>query len=266
MLTTAVLLSALFVTTASAQTGQRSGDQGDTEREQGMERAADSSPQSSGTADQLRDQDRMMSDDPDQDRTRTQDQDQLQDGTGDGEPDQDRDQDRDRLRDQVQTPDQLQQFIQERTRERDQSPEGTGPSVRSRTEAQVAAEAMIASERMLGQNGPRMSEMAEEMNRAMVGLETREEALHNRSRLQLFLFGQDETIVGEMQQTMEQNQERIQEMKQYMLDCTDCDQQATETLVNEIQKMEREHERMQAVVGDATDRQGLFGFLFGWLQ
>lgn len=275
LFTLTVIAGALMAATAYAQVPAREGAQLNPERERAMNdthadtvdesgsgpyRTGDSDADGLGDVVEMQLRARAASDEPDQDQTRSQTQDQLRDTTGDAAPDRDQDRDRDR----VQTPAELQQFIQERTREQDA--DGTGESARTRTQAQVAVEAVRQAEGMLGQNGPRMSTVATEVSQAMQGLATREEALQNRSRVRLFLFGQDDDVVGDMQQTMEQNQERIQEMKTLLRNCGDCDQQATQTLVTEIQKLEREHDRLQQVVDDAAGRVGLFGFLFGWMR
>ncbi len=226
----------------------------------------------SGTMQQDRDQ--LQVDDPqmDQDRDQLQDKDQLRDGTGDGVPDQDRLQTQDQDRIHVDTVDALHQYIQEQQQTRLQekvttnTDETDGERVQSRVQAQVAADAVTVAERLMGANGPRMSAVATEVNQATQALAQNEEKLETRSRVQLFLFGQNDEVVAVMQQEMEQQQTRIEEMKQLLLTCDDCDQQATEALLAQIQNMEREQARLQTVVDDADDRTGLFGFLFGWLR
>lgn len=111
-----------------------------------------------------------------------------------------------------------------------------------------------------------MSAVAAEVNQATRELEQRETALENRNRVRLFLFGQDDEVVAAMQQTMTEQQTRIEEMKQLMMDCTDCDQGITEALLAQVQNLEREQNRLQTVVDDADGRTGLFGFLFGWMR
>ena len=212
--------------------------------------------------------------DGDCDGTPDQDRDRLMDGTGDncvgdGECDGVPDQLRDRVH--ADTATSLRDYIQEQTQLRlQQTPAadqaGAGVMNRTHTEAQLATEAFEMAEPLLGQHGPRMSEVAREVNQAMDGLATREAALQDRSRLQLFLFGSDDEVVSEMQQAMQENQTRMQEMQQLLDDCGDCDEGATQVLVTQLQNMQREQDRLQQVTDDAASRQGLFGFLFGWLR
>ncbi len=271
----------LFLLAFYTAQAERNGGQGD-----GSQEGENMQSQGSDEADQLQDRDRLqdstLHDDdyePQQDRDRLQTQDlttvtadqdqeqsqgrdQLKDGTGDGEPDQD--QDRDRIH--VDSAESLDQYVMEQNQVRSQEQEGEGAQVQTRVEARVAADAIMAAESLLGQGGAHMSQVAQEMSQAMDSLTKNESLLENRSRLQLFLFGQDSEAVSEMEQTMEQNQSRIEEMQQYILTCEDCDQAAVQLVQNQIQNLEQEQNRLQTVVSDAGDQLGLFGFLFGWLR
>lgn len=263
----AVVVGALLMTfTAVAMAQQGNG---------GGAAAGSGSGVGTGSGTMQQDRDQLQVDDPqmDQDRDQLQDQDQLRDGTGDGVPDQDRTQTQDQDRIHVDSTDALHQYIQEQQQTRLQdkttatgTQAGMGMQVQSRVEAQVAADVVQAAEPLLGANGPRMSAVAAQVSQATQALAQNEQQLETRSRVQLFLFGQDDEVVAEMEQVMEQQQTRIEEMKQLMLDCTDCDQGATETLLAQIQNMEQEQARLQTVVDDADSRTGLFGFLFGWLR
>jgi hypothetical protein len=201
---------------------------------------------------------------PDQDRLREQDQDRLQDGTGDGVPERDRDRTQDRLR--VDSVTALQEYVREQNRIRLQEESATGTQVQTRTEARVAMDAIEVAEPLLGQRGPRMSEVAREMGQTVNELAAQELRLENRGRLQRFFFGQDDEVVATMQQEMEQNQNRIEEMKQYLSECEDCDEETVEYLASQIQNMEQEHNRLRLLIDNAAEQDGLFGFLFGWLR
>jgi len=272
-------LMLFFAYAAQAETAPGNGGQLGAQNQQSMNedtvQQQDRDRLQDGTGDNCLDGD--CDGDPDQDRVQTQDR--LQDGTGDG------DQDRDRVQDQtnvpegmdpaqaraqqnirIQTAGELEQYVQEQNRIRAQTQDAAGSQMQTREEARVAADAVVAAELMLGANGPRMSEIAREMNQAYAGMAAREEALQNRGRLQLFLFGQDDEVVAAVQQEMEQNQNRVEEMTQYMRNCEDCDQEVTQMLVTQIQNMEREHSRLQEVANEAAGQRGIFGFLFGWLR
>lgn len=274
----ATMLVALPVVVAqgSGSSGGQSSGAGQQDRDRIQDPATHDGTEPDQDRDRLQLQATTAEDVPDQDhdRLQTQDRDRIQDpATHDGiEPDQDRDrlqtQDRDRIH--VDTPAALRDFVDEQTQTRarveTQATSGQGEMVRSRARAEVATEAFMAAENMLGPSGPRMSEVAEEVNQAMNGLATREEALQDRSRVLTFFFGQDQDQVQLMQQEMEQNQNRLEELKQLLRDCDNCDKETIDLLVEQHQMLEQEQNRVQAVVQEAADKRGVFGFLFGWMM
>lgn len=271
---------AVALPAAAAQGSGSSGGQSSGAGQQDQDRIQDPATHDGAEPDQDRDRDQLQlhattaEDVPDQDRDRLQTQDRIQDpathdGTG---PDQDRDrlqtQDRDRIH--VDTTAALRDFVNEQNQNRMRS-EGTatsgqGMTTQERVRAEVATQAFVAAENMLGPNGPRMSEVAQEVNQAMNGLSVREEALQNRSKIRTFFFGQDQDQVQLMQQEMEQNQNRLEELKQLLKDCDDCDQETIQLLVEQHQMLEQEQNRVQVVAEEAAGKHGIFGFLFGWIS
>jgi hypothetical protein len=269
-----IMTTLLFATLETPVLAQGQGNQGDQvgvqqdqDRDQVQNQIRDPETHTNGDEpdpdrDRLRDQDQTNAPaETTQAQMRSQEQVQVQqmDGTGDGQQ-----QNRDRVR--TESTESLRAFIQEQEQERLQDGSGVGERSQSRARAQVATEVFQAAEPLMGQNGPRMSEVATEVNQAFRGMEQREQALENRSRVRLFFFGQDEGVVGAMQQEMEQNRLRIEEMRQLMESCDGCDPEAQEPLMTQLQNMEREQERLETVAADAEGRQGLFGFLFGWMR
>ena len=205
---------------------------------------------------------------PTQDQLRTQDQDRIQDPTlhaGD-EPIQDqlRTQDRDRIN--FDTASSLEQYVQEQERARVNAQDGSAtatPAVQARTRAQIATEAVVAAQNMLGQNGAQLGQVATQVQQAFTTMTQQEEQLQTRSWIGRLFFGQNQDTVQTMQQEMEQNQQRLEELKQTMQTCTDCDQNAVNVLVEQFQALEQEQNRLQQVVDGASGHYGLFGWLFG---
>jgi len=282
MVTALVMFAiATAAVSAEAQTAPRNGSQLGAQEDQlkdgsddGMQRGTgasnnddsddeddeDSNDSTSGKQDRV--QDPSLHDgneDPVQDRDRIQDQTNIPEGAPTTQA---QSQEQSRLH----TTQDLEQYVRDQNKTRLQVSDGEGSQTQTRTEAQIAADAFVAAESLLGGSGARIREVAQEMNQATKNLATQEEALQDRSRVQLLLFGQDSDVVATMQQEMEQNQNRITELKQFMLNCEDCDQGATEVLVTQIQSMEREQNRLQDIVVDADKKVGLFGFLFGWMR
>jgi hypothetical protein len=169
-----------------------------------------------------------------------------------------------REQEHVQSPEELRQYVQERTQAQvQQSGEASDEAVHLRNRAQIAVQAIQAAENMLGQNGPRMSAVAEEANQAAQGMAQREEALEKRSWLRAFFFGQDQEQAQALQEEAEQNRVRIQEMNQLLTSCDDCDGEVRTLLQEQVQTMLQEQDRLDQVAEKAVGRWGLLGWLFG---
>lgn len=164
----------------------------------------------------------------------------------------------------MQTPSELRQYIQERTQSQvRQSEDGTDEPEQLRNRAMAAVQAVQAAENLLGQNGPRMSEIAEQVNQAAQGMEQREEALQQRSWLRAFFFGQDQEQAQALKNETEQNRLRVQEMNQLLVECGECDAEVKTMLQEQMQTMLQEQDRLDQVAEKAIGRWGLLGWLFG---
>jgi len=173
-----------------------------------------------------------------------------------------REQSREQVR--VQNPEELRKYVQERTQNQvQQFDEDSDEAVQLRNRSQVAVQAIQAAEAMLGQNGPRMSEVAEAVNQAAQGMTQREEVLEQRSWLRAFFFGQDQDQVRALQEEAEQNQVRIQELNQLLTNCDGCDGEVRTILQEQVQTMLQEQDRLDQVAENAAGRWGLLGWLFG---
>lgn len=243
------------------------------------------------TQDQDRDQDQDKTQDQDQDRT----QDQIRDpSTHDGdEPletqDRDRDQDRDGVEDEdeedgeledeieledvkerAQNAEQLRAMVEERLRvlqgEATSSPEALRLTLENQNQIRAAVHAFLAAEDLVGGIGPRVSELAKQINEEVQNTVRTEEEIRSRGALARFFFGGDDAAAGELEQYREEIQAHVQEMTQLVGTCDDCDAQVRVMLQEHLQEMEQEQERLRDVVEEELDRRGLFGFLFGWLR
>ena len=202
----------------------------------------------------------------DQDQDREQDRLRDQDcvaGT-DCEPQQDRD--RDRL--QIQTPDELRTTIQDQQRLMLGAQDGASDAVqtmnRNQNQVRVAAQALIASEDILGDIGPAVAKIARDFDNSVQTTVQAEEQIHNRSRLARFFFGSDGEVVRNFEGQINQNQERMRDLNQLMQGW-DGDDQVKDLLQEQVRNMEQEQQRLQQIVDDESKSRGLFGFLFGWL-
>lgn len=238
---------------------------------------------------------------PDQDRLKTQDRDQLQDGTGDGVPDQDRTQDRDqlqdtslsigdesiqdrdqlrdRLRDQLQDPDQdrdqdrirandsagLEEVITTTTEVSDDVTGGLGAEIRelsrNQNRVEVGVMAFIAAQNMIGQEGQKIAGLAQEIHATHKVMAQEEEQIQSRGFMRRLFFGGDSDRADLIQEQLQQNTQRMQQIRDYLTDC-DCDEQVRTILQEQIKNMGEEHVRLQLVAEDEASAWGLFSWRF----
>lgn len=233
----------------------------------------------------------------DQDRLQTQDRDRLQDGTGDGVADQDRDQlrdsslhigdepiqDRDKLRDRLR--DQLEDPDQDRDRDRIRANDATGLQevitvgeavrndvtnglraeirelARNRNRVDVGVMALIASQNMIGQEGGTVANLAQEIHGAHRNMTQAEEHIQSRGFLSRFFLGGDTDSATAIQNQLQQNEQHMEQIRQYLDDC-DCDEQVRTMLQEQVQVMEEEHARLRQVAEDEVATWGLFSWRF----
>ena len=187
---------------------------------------------------------------------------QAAEGSGQGAPAGDMAQARNEEQKRVNNPEELGEYIRQQERVRAEAHGDTEVRTQLRNQAMVAADALFASEDMLGPNGPRVSQGAREVNAATEMMMRQEEALQARSWVRNFFFGQDRDTAYAMQKEAEQNRVRIQEMNQIIADCEDCDSEVKTMLQQQLQTMLQEQNRLAGVAEEASGRTGLLGWLF----
>lgn len=204
----------------------------------------------------------------DQDQTR--DQDRIQDPsthTGDTTTpimDQDRLRDQDRLSGagttSYSTTTPAGTLIQLRAMIQNQNQEG-----QNNNQAENAIQVMYAARNLAGNIGPQLANLANAVENSFQATTQAEEQIQTRGAFSHFFFGGDKNSATIIEQQLEQNKERIQEMNQVVDNCTSCGDQLRQTLKEQIQIMEQEQNRLNDVANKEKSS-GLFGFLFGWLK
>jgi len=226
--------------------------------------------------DQVRDPSTHDGDEPiqDRDQIRDQDRDRIQDPTthtGD-EPIQDRLQDRDRIRlDGVATVtpagngNQLRIMIQAREQELNREASSSAPLIQNifmhQNRIRLAVHALYASENLLGPVGPRVSQVARQVESTVQTTANIESQMQERSYLANLFFGGDRDRAQMLLREVEANRERIQEMKN-LVDQGDISAEVRAMLMEQIRLMEEEQERMRVLAQDENDRWGIFSWRF----
>ena len=100
-----------------------------------------------------------------------------------------------------------------------------------------------------------------EFNNSVQATIRAEERIQTRNFILSFFFGGDEQAAGEIEQEVNMNQERIQELTQLMNQC-ECDNEVKAMLQEQIQNMEQEQNRLQELAQEQKKSKGLLGWLW----
>ena len=161
----------------------------------------------------------------------------------------------------------LRQMIQQRQEEMNQEMESLGKGsehmevLQNQNKVRLAVHTLLSMEDLVGGIGKNVSQIAKEFNNSVQATIRSEEKIQTRNMLTKFLVGRDEEAATEMEQEVNRNQVRVQELKQLMQEC-DCDQEVKEMLQEQIQNMEEEQNRLQQLAQNEKQNKGLFGWLF----
>jgi hypothetical protein len=245
------------------------------DRDQDRDRIQDPATYTGDEPIQDRDQDMLRDQDWDRDRDRIQD---LMIRIGD-EPVQDQDQLRDRLRDQIEDPDQdrdrdrirvsdsegLQEVISIGREASDDVANGLDAEIRelsrNRNRVEVGVIALMVSQNMVGPYGQQISGIAQEIHGSHRTMIENEEQIQSRSMLSRFFFGGDRESAQTIQAHLRQNEERMEQIKQYLNDC-ECGEQVRNILQEQLRNMEEEHARLEDLADGEASRWGLFSWRF----
>jgi len=125
----------------------------------------------------------------------------------------------------------------------------------------VAVQALLGAENISG-IVKNISSIARDFNNSVQATVRSEEKMRERSGFERFLFGGDEQSAGELERQVSQNQQRIMQMQQLVLQCSGCGPEVQAMLQMQLMNMEHEQSRlMQLAQGEKQDR-GVFGWLW----
>ena len=125
----------------------------------------------------------------------------------------------------------------------------------------VAVHAMLAAENLTGGIGRNVSQIAREFNNSVQSTTRAEEKIRTRSSIVKFFMGGDEEAAEDIEQEVNKNQNRLQELNQLMENCN-CDPEVKATLQEQIQNVEQEQERLRQLAQEEKGNKGIFGWLF----
>jgi len=197
-------------------------------------------------------------------------QEQTQQQTqNEGEETQIMNQERSQERVKVQDAESLRQNIQQRTQEMAQEVQNLGEKkaevYQNQNKVRLAVHSLLAMEDLVGGIGQQVSEIAREFDNSVQATIRAEERIQNRNQFVKFFVGGDMEAAAAIEQEVNGNRERIQQLEQLQGQC-DCDEGVKSVLQEQIQNMEQEQERLQQLANKEQQHNGLFGWFFRLFQ
>ena len=132
---------------------------------------------------------------------------------------------------------------------------------RNQNQVRLAVHALLEMKEELGGIGQQVSELAQGFDNSVQATLRAEEKIQTRSGFRRFFAGGDAEAADELEQEVNQNMQRIQEMKQLHADC-DCGEEAKAMLQEQIQSMEQEQNRLQELAQQEMKSKGVFGWIW----
>ncbi|MFH1462168.1 MAG: hypothetical protein ABIG08_00485 [bacterium] len=129
-----------------------------------------------------------------------------------------------------------------------------------------AVQALLSLEDLTPGIGPQVSQIAREFNNSVQATIIAEEKIQKRNAFVRFFMGGEKNAAKDMEQELNQNQQRIQELKHLREECA-CGEEVKIMAQEQIQNMEQEQARLQQLANREKSVQGVFGWirnLFRW--
>ncbi len=131
----------------------------------------------------------------------------------------------------------------------------------NQNEVRLAVHTLLAMENLTGGIGPQVSAIAREFNNSAQANLAYEERIQNRDTFSRLLFGGDRAAAAQINQTLAQNQARIEQLTQLMQGA-DLDPDTQQLMQEQLQVLQMEQDRLRLLVQQETANRGLFGWLF----
>lgn len=133
---------------------------------------------------------------------------------------------------------------------------------RNQNEVRATVHSLLAMEDLVGGIGQQVKEVSMEFNNSVEKSLKAEEKIVNRSGFRKFFFGGDHKTATELNQSVNQNQERVQELRNLLEECDDCGEEVKQYMQENIQQLNQEQERLQELVNREKRSKGIFGWLW----
>jgi len=134
-------------------------------------------------------------------------------------------------------------------------------AAQNQNQVRVAVHTLLALENYTGGIGKNISSIARGFNNSLQATIRAEERIRARSRITKFFIGGNEEAANELEEKIDQNKNRIQELKEIKNNCN-CSEEVVNLIQEQIQNMEQEQNRLQELTQQEKQRKGIFGWIF----
>jgi len=135
----------------------------------------------------------------------------------------------------------------------------------NQNQVREAVHALLASKDLIGGIGQQVSAIAQEFDNSVKETIQAEEKIQNRNRISRVFFGGNKEAAAQVNQLVEQNRERVQELKN-LFEQSSVKAEIKEIISEQIQNIESEQNRLGELAAQENNSKGVFGWLFGWLK
>jgi len=227
----------------------------DQQEGQGQDEEQGNGQQGEGQGDQVQDQQQVQV--QTQEQAQTQVQEQNEEGLGNL-------QDGQQLR--VKTSNELKSMIQEKRGEMIEEIKSIKGNLQkayeNQNEVRTAVQALLAMEGSVGSIGQSVSKVAKEFNNSVQQTIKAEKTIRNRNRIVRFFAGGDQETAEELQNLVDQNLIRIQQLKE-LKNQADCEEEVKTLMQEQIQSMEQGQTKLQEMIQNERDARGIWGWFKG---
>lgn len=168
------------------------------------------------------------------------------------------------LRVKAGTTEELRTILQQREQQMVQELEGVGSGERNvlqnQNQVRLAVHAMLGMEDLAGNRGQQIAAVARQFNNSVQATIQAEEKIQNRGFFSRLFAGGDKEAAEEIESEVNQNQQRITNLKRYQQEC-DCGSEVKAMLQEQIQNLEQEQNRLGELAQNEKQNRGLFGWL-----
>jgi len=159
----------------------------------------------------------------------------------------------------------VEEKLQTRQQELDQEMVGKSEKeqkvLQNQNQVRLAVHALLEMKDDISGIGPQVSEIAKNFDNSVQVTIRTEEKIQTRSAFSRFFAGGDKKAADELETQVNENQLRIQELKQLREQC-DCGDEVKVMMQEQIRSMEQEQARLGELAQKEKKSKGLFGWIW----